>query len=182
MSVSMEKSSVNKGQEGWSKDGARRMDDRRIPGVTPWLNGPGIPRKAKAPKLGETLMFSTEEHTPIDNDSTADALTWVGIFRCPAALSTAQFYDKSKENEGIFTALPISQKNVLKLTLLFQNDAMANDLQPLGVTTTGSTVIGMIRIATHQGVKQIADELVKAGLSANATCFSVDIVTKLDKH
>ncbi|KAJ7659317.1 hypothetical protein DFH06DRAFT_1327142 [Mycena polygramma] len=141
-------------------------------------------------KLGDTSMFSTEEHIPIDNGSTADALTWVGIFRCPAALSTAQFYDKAKENEGIFAALPISQKHILKLTLLFQNDAIANDLQLLGVSTTGSIVVamihgrwdGLLEIASHQGVKQFADELVKADLSANATCFSVDIVTKLDKN
>ncbi|KAJ6466099.1 hypothetical protein C8R47DRAFT_1153890 [Mycena vitilis] len=144
-----------------------------------------------AAEFGDACMFSVDELTRIDQGSVSDATTWVGIMKRPSNLSTVQFYKKLEEEiVDQFVNLPVVQTHLLKHTLLLQNDAMAGEWHSLGVSAEDPFALiifhgewdGMMEIAVHDGVKQVADEMENVNLNATLTCFSADIVTKLDKN
>ncbi|KAJ6479539.1 hypothetical protein C8R47DRAFT_1074608 [Mycena vitilis] len=149
-----------------------------------------------AAEFGEMSMFSTDEQIRIDSGPVLGAAIWVGIYSRPSGLPTAQFRKKVEEIEDMFVAFPITKTNVLKHVVqiftsqLFQNDAMANELQPLSTSVTKSIAIVMDHVpagkmremAEYDGFKQISSEMRKADLSATFNCFGADIFTKFEKN
>ncbi|KAJ6452179.1 hypothetical protein C8R47DRAFT_1229526 [Mycena vitilis] len=144
-----------------------------------------------AAEFGDISLSSTDELTKIDHGSSAaDATTWVGIYNRPTNQSTGQFYTTLKEFVEMFVTLPVVQRNLLKYTVSFHNDAMAGDLQSLDVSSAEPFVVimfngtwdGMVEIALHEEVRQFTNKMRDVNLSTKLNCFSADILTKLGNN
>ncbi|KAJ7758768.1 hypothetical protein B0H14DRAFT_2975524 [Mycena olivaceomarginata] len=136
-------------------------------------------------------MISADETTRIDNARSAEhdiSGTWIAITEAPQ-LTGAQLAEKASGISDGIAALPIVQKNLVRHKMWLQNDALAMDVQALGMAPANPVVVIMqqaslnatIEILNDPKAKQQFGEVQKIFPGQQTNRFCVDVVVKLDK-
>ncbi|KAJ7758767.1 hypothetical protein B0H14DRAFT_3511589 [Mycena olivaceomarginata] len=140
--------------------------------------------------VGASLL-SAEETTRLDSTrSVADDIsgTWIAILNLSQLSGTQLEYRPGSIADAI-SAVPIVQKNLIKHQMWLQNDALATNVQALGLTPANPVTIvmqqasldAMIEILKDPKVKQQFAEVQKILPGEQTNRFCVDVIVKLDK-
>ncbi|KAJ6569063.1 hypothetical protein B0H19DRAFT_1256740 [Mycena capillaripes] len=163
-----------------------------------WLHSPALKQLLSDADQFHFVSGSTaasmDAVTRIDVPTTltaAERNLWVGIYPGPGTSSPGQF----KENMGVLldaiTALPVSQKNLLKHTTWMINDSIAPELQSIGFPAAQPVVIVMVELEGPNWdpiIEICADAELKRlilkanqdfGLYVDSICFGADVFTKI---
>ncbi|KAJ7500981.1 hypothetical protein B0H11DRAFT_1993241 [Mycena galericulata] len=116
------------------------------------------------------------------------AACFIGIHKAPANLSRTEFEAKVGALGDAIAALPVAQKNLLKLDLIFDNALMDKHMKSVGLPLAPPTVVmsaeyetldhlaEMLKDPALQNLLKEADDF---GFRQNATAFAADIITKV---
>ncbi|KAJ6498235.1 hypothetical protein DFH09DRAFT_1446916 [Mycena vulgaris] len=103
------------------------------------------------------------------------AACFIGIHKAPAHLSRTEFEAKVDALGDAIAALPVAQKNLLKLDIMSQNTQMDKWMQTVGLPVPAPTV--MLKDPALQKLFAESDNF---GFRQGANAFAADIITKID--
>ncbi|KAJ7288872.1 hypothetical protein C8J57DRAFT_1281464 [Mycena rebaudengoi] len=138
-----------------------------------------------------TSAFATDVVQKIDHPTTQHGIHSIGIYTVPAHLSLDEYGQKFHRVVENFLALPAVKKNLLKYELWLQKDVLNEHGSALGFPTPEpifiiraesqnlSNLIELIRVEEAQ--KVVGDAKADFAFNANASFFTMDIVTKMEK-
>ncbi|KAJ7744745.1 hypothetical protein DFH07DRAFT_776945 [Mycena maculata] len=119
-------------------------------------------------------------------ESTVHAL---GIYKCPASLSNADFARKCSQVMEAILACPVPKRNILKYDLIIPNETLDEHLERLGMPTPKGTIVIIAEFPSFDALEEIA-QLLKTpelgpilagareefGFHIDSCSFAVDIV------
>ncbi|KAJ7856896.1 hypothetical protein B0H13DRAFT_2357165 [Mycena leptocephala] len=111
-----------------------------------------------------------------------------GIHKAPPGLSTKDFEAKLEALVDHLLALPLVQRSVLKLEMLFQNELCDEHVKEFGFLSPTIVVISMesesadhlLAVFCDSEVQKVFDSGKELGLQSGICTFSADVVAKID--
>ncbi|KAJ7743043.1 hypothetical protein DFH07DRAFT_777534 [Mycena maculata] len=119
--------------------------------------------------------------------SSTKASCFIGIHKAPPNLSRTEFEAKVDTLGDAIAALPVAQRNLLKLDIISQNTEMDKHMHAVGLPVPSPTVVissGVylppVQMLKDPALQKLLAESDDFGFRKGATAFAADIITKID--
>ncbi|KAF7373912.1 hypothetical protein MSAN_00603600 [Mycena sanguinolenta] len=114
---------------------------------------------------------------------------FISIHRAPSHLSRTEFEAKAGALGDAIAALPIAQKNLLKLDIISQNTLMDKHMKGVGLPVPSPTVVmlaeyesldHLAQMLKDPALQKLLTESDDFGFRTGATAFAADVITKVE--
>ncbi|KAJ7809706.1 hypothetical protein B0H14DRAFT_2607866 [Mycena olivaceomarginata] len=123
------------------------------------------------------------------SSTTTERSCFIGIHKAPPDLSREEFEAKAGAIVDAIVALPVVQKNLLKLEIISQNTLMGKHMEVLGLPEPAPTVLmsfeyesldNLDAMLKDPALRKVFEESDDFGFRKHATAYAADVYTKVD--
>ncbi|KAJ7203662.1 hypothetical protein GGX14DRAFT_570113 [Mycena pura] len=114
--------------------------------------------------------------------SLTEKTCFIGIHKAPPNLSREEFERKAGELGDAIAALPVAQKNLLKLDIISQNTLIDEHMKGVGLPVPAPTVVmsAEYEMLKDPALQRLFTESDDFGFRKHATAFAADVFTIVD--